>query len=62
MQQLRSTHAPEAGVGGVGRQPRALLRGRSRDLASLRVLGFRRREISSVLLGEMAIQVLVALP
>ncbi len=35
---------------------------RERDLASLRVLGFTRREISTVLLGEMAIQVLLAIP
>lgn len=35
---------------------------RSRDLASLRVLGFTRREISGVLLGEMAVQVLLAIP
>jgi putative ABC transport system permease protein len=35
---------------------------RERDLASLRVLGFTRREISSVLLGEIAVQVLLAVP
>jgi len=35
---------------------------RERDLASLRVLGFTRREISSILLGEMAIQVALAIP
>lgn len=35
---------------------------RERDLASLRVLGFTRREISTVLLGEMAVQVLIAIP
>jgi putative ABC transport system permease protein len=35
---------------------------RSRDLASLRVLGFTRGEISSVLLGELAIDVLLAVP
>jgi putative ABC transport system permease protein len=35
---------------------------RERDLASLRVLGFSRREISSVLLGEMAVQVALAIP
>ncbi|HEX8789532.1 MAG TPA: FtsX-like permease family protein [Polyangiaceae bacterium] len=34
---------------------------RSRDLASLRVLGFTRREISAVLLGELAVYVLVAI-
>ncbi len=40
---------------------RIALSTRSRDLASLRVLGFRRGEISAILLGELAIQVLVAL-
>ncbi len=35
---------------------------RERDLASLRVLGFSRREISTVLLGEMGVQVLIAIP
>jgi len=35
---------------------------RERDLASLRVLGFTRREISAVLLGEMGVQVLLAIP
>lgn len=35
---------------------------RARELASLRVLGFSRREISSILLGELAIIVLAALP
>jgi len=35
---------------------------RERDLASLRVLGFTRREISTVLLGEMSVQVLLAIP
>jgi putative ABC transport system permease protein len=35
---------------------------RSRDLASLRVLGFTRREISAVLFGELATYVLIAIP
>lgn len=35
---------------------------RSRDLASLRVLGLTRREISAVLLGELAVQQIVAIP
>jgi putative ABC transport system permease protein len=35
---------------------------RSRELASLRVLGFTRGEISAILLGELAILVLLALP
>ena len=35
---------------------------RARDLASLRVLGFTRGEISAILLGEMGLQVLLSLP
>jgi len=40
---------------------RVALSTRSRDLASLRVLGFRRREISAILLGEIGVQVALAL-
>src|SRR4029079_9003432 len=40
---------------------RIALSTRARDLASLRVLGFRRREVSAILLGELALQVLLAL-
>jgi putative ABC transport system permease protein len=35
---------------------------RGRELASLRVLGFTRGEISSVLIGELGVQVLVGIP
>lgn len=35
---------------------------RARDLATLRVLGFTRGEISSILLGEQAVQIAVAIP
>jgi putative ABC transport system permease protein len=49
-------------VGVVYNNARVALSMRSRDLASLRVLGFRRGEISAVLLGELAIQVLLAIP
>jgi putative ABC transport system permease protein len=35
---------------------------RSRDLATLRVLGFTRAEVSAILLGEQAIQVLLGIP
>ncbi len=35
---------------------------RARELASLRVLGFRRREVSAILLGELGILVALALP
>jgi putative ABC transport system permease protein len=49
-------------VGVVYNNARVALATRTRDLASLRVLGFTRREISSVLLGELAVQVLIAIP
>jgi putative ABC transport system permease protein len=35
---------------------------RNRELASLRVMGFRRREISYILLGELALLTLLSLP
>jgi putative ABC transport system permease protein len=41
---------------------RIALSERSRDLASLRVLGFTRREIGIMLLGEQAILALAAVP
>lgn len=49
-------------IGVVYNNARVALSVRARDLASLRVLGFTRGEISTVLLGEMAVQVLLALP
>jgi putative ABC transport system permease protein len=49
-------------VGVVYNNARVALSQRARDLASLRVLGFTRAEVSSVLLGELAVQVLVGLP
>ena len=49
-------------VGVVYNNARVALSTRARDLASLRVLGFTRREISGILLGEMAISVALALP
>jgi putative ABC transport system permease protein len=48
--------------GVVYNNARISLSARSRDLASLRVLGFSRREISSILLWGLAIEVLVAVP
>ena len=41
---------------------RIILSERSRDLASLRVLGFTRREVSAILLGELAVIVVCAIP
>lgn len=49
-------------VGVVYNNARIALSMRSRDLASLRVLGFTRTEIAAVFYGEMAIQVFLAIP
>jgi putative ABC transport system permease protein len=48
--------------GVVYNNARINLAARSRDLASLRVLGFSRREISAILLSGLAFEVLLALP
>ena len=49
-------------VGVVYNNARVALSLRGRDLASLRVLGFTRAEISRILLGELGLQVLLAVP
>ncbi len=49
-------------IGVVYNNARIALSMRSRDLASLRVLGFTRQEISAVLLGELAVQVALGIP
>jgi putative ABC transport system permease protein len=49
-------------TGVVYNNARIALSLRSRDLASLRVLGFTRREISNVLLGELGAQVALGIP
>ncbi len=49
-------------IGIVYNNARIALSMRARDLATLRVLGFTRGEISSVLLGELAAQVIVGIP
>lgn len=48
--------------GVVYNSARISLSERSRELATLRVIGFTRREISAILLGELAIVTLAALP
>lgn len=48
--------------GVIYNQARIALSTRSRDLASLRVLGFTRREISAVLLGELGSYVVLGIP
>lgn len=49
-------------VGVVYNSARIILTERSRELASLRVLGFTRGEISYILLGELALLTVTALP
>jgi putative ABC transport system permease protein len=49
-------------VGIVYNNARVALAMRARELASLRVLGFTRREISVILLSEIAVSLLLALP
>jgi putative ABC transport system permease protein len=49
-------------IGVVYNNARIALSARSRDLASLRVLGFSRAEISRVLIGGLAVEVLLAVP
>ena len=49
-------------LGVVYNSARISLSERARDLASMRVLGFRRGEVAYVLLGELALLVLVSLP
>jgi putative ABC transport system permease protein len=49
-------------VGVVYNHARIALAERTRELASLRVPGFTRAEVSALLLGEMAISIAVALP
>lgn len=49
-------------VGVVYNAARISLSEHSRELASLRVLGFTRREVSAILLGELAVLTLAAVP
>jgi putative ABC transport system permease protein len=49
-------------IGVVYNNARIALSLRSRELASLRVLGFRRGEISTILLGELATQAALGIP
>lgn len=49
-------------IGVVYNNARVALSQRTRELASLRVLGFTRREVASILFGEQAIQVALAIP
>jgi putative ABC transport system permease protein len=49
-------------VGVIYNGARVVLAERSRELASLRVIGFTRAEISWILLGELGVQLLLAIP
>lgn len=49
-------------IGVVYNSARVILAERARELASLRVLGFTRREVSGVLLGELGVQLVLAMP
>jgi len=49
-------------IGVVYNNARVSLSQRTRDLGSLRVLGFTRREIAGILFGEQAIQVVLSVP
>lgn len=57
-----SIFAAVIAIGVVYNNARVSLSMRERDLASLRVLGFTRGEISTVLLGELAVHVAVGIP
>lgn len=58
---IATAFAATIAVGVVYNNARVALSVRARDLASLRVLGLTRREISAILLGELAVQLLAAL-
>lgn len=49
-------------IGVVYNAARIALAERGREMASMRVLGYRRREVAHLLIGELAVLVLVALP
>ncbi|HSN27182.1 MAG TPA: ABC transporter permease, partial [Kofleriaceae bacterium] len=59
---ILAVSAAAIAIGIVYNNARIALSMRSRDLATLRVLGFSRREISNILLGELGLQVLVGIP
>ena len=62
MSTILTTFAVVIAVGVVYNNARIALAERSWELASLRVLGFSRAEVSALLLGEMAISIALALP
>nr|WP_231402945.1 ABC transporter permease [Caenimonas aquaedulcis] len=62
MSSILTTFATVIAVGVVYNNARIALAERSWELASLRVLGFTRAEVSLLLLGELALGIAVALP
>jgi putative ABC transport system permease protein len=62
MSTVLTAFAAVIAVGVVYNNARIALAERGWELASLRVLGFSRAEVSTVLLGELALTILVALP
>ncbi len=62
IQKLYLTLAVIVAFGVVYNSARIALSERSRDLATLRVVGFTQREVGSVLLGELSLLILLALP
>jgi len=62
MSTILTTFAAVIAVGVVYNNARIALAERAWELASLRVLGFTRSEVSGLLLGELAIAIAIALP
>jgi putative ABC transport system permease protein len=62
MSTVLTVFATVIAVGVVYNNARIAMAERTKELASLRVLGFTRAEVSGLLLGEMAISIAVALP
>ena len=59
---ILSMFASAIAVGVIYNNARVMLSMRQRDLASLRVLGFTKREIAAIMSGELSLQVLLAIP
>ena len=62
IQTLYFSFATVIAFGVVYNSARIALSERSRDLATLRVIGFTHREVASVLVGELALLTLIAIP
>ena len=62
IQRIYFTFAIIVSFGVVYNSARIALSERSRDLATLRVIGFTQREVAAVLIGELALLTLAALP